>query len=205
MNKLKQRLKYLSFFIGLGLTVPLTNCNSENNTDIVCEKDQTRDTLNTYNKYLREISKSKRVLTEEDLENIIQNTHEQDTILLKLEDGTYNQANKNEYSVYMDENDDIRLFIDDFESENDLFRNQLVNKDYVTYISSLGEYIEDHNLETIGYGISYRAWSDQEKEYIWKNYGEDVFYCFSDIGFPKKLYNVEDFYDCYHKDMILTR
>ncbi len=211
MNKKKKRLQLASILIGLGAMLTLTGCKKEESSNVkyeviedeVLTVSDTIFTLNTYNDYLKKIGSTKE-LKKEDLENILKNTTDS-LVLVKIENEEYIQVNPKEYSFVENEEGEFYLFLT-FEIENskdyrkDLLTKKLVtSKEQLIILDSLGECIKKANIKSIGYAPAlYKGATLEEEDYIKTYYGEEVWECFENLGIPRKLYDIDDFYEYYN-------
>lgn len=214
MNRKQKRLQLASALFGLGVMLTFTGCKKEEeNYNIKYEviEDEallvsdTLFTLDIYNAYLKKMGSTKE-LKEEDLEKILKSTASS-LVLVKLENEEYIQVNPKEYSFVENEKGEFYLILNfEIQKVKD-YRKDLLTKDLIepkeklTILDSLGECIKNANIESIGCAPAlYKGATEEEETFIKKYYGEEIWKCFENIGIPRKLYDIEDFYKYYNRD-----
>lgn len=177
------------------------------------EETVTEMTLEKYNTYLENMESEER-LTEDDLAYIYQSLNE-DILNIRLKNGKYVQVYRDNYNIIENEKRQIELISDNnytaytsgqiniFENVTtyDLFTNtRLTNNQERYLVSSIGEYIDTNQIESMGYKEQeYLGWKDSDVEFIRTNYSEDILDCLKENGFPILAYDVSDFYET-HKE-----
>ena len=165
---------------------------------------ETNDVLATYNQFLQQRNSDK-VLTEEDIRIIEENTHDGCLISVKLGDDQYTQVGP-EYIMAETENQELVLLAPISIANLDMFTSNEVDRRDLNKLGTLGDYIAENNIDTVGYTLQkYRSWSDHGVSYVRENYGEDVLNCLQENGFPLPVYDVQDFYDAYAQSISSNR
>ncbi len=167
----------------------------------------TKITLENYNQYLKNHLGSEEQLTEKDLEIIASKKEmEADIIAVQIDEFAFNQIGMEDYLICETEDgiecffpgSSLNLFANLYEQEKGLEKERRV-------IATVGEFIKENDIESIGYTTCYPGWNDKEFAFVRENYGEDILDCLRAKGFPIVVYDVQDFYKAYEENYGVTR
>lgn len=226
----KRKSLYGLISVATSITMLLSGCENSNNKlnlntssigttsslDEIGEKElsTTEELLELYNSYLKSLNSDK-ILTEEDIKYIEENTNNPCIVLIKLNDNECAQIGT-DYHFCEYENDKLILIsrehpMMEYPSGEIVYKLRKDTYDLLTFeklsdeiVKDLGtfyDYSFDKGVQKIGYTKpKFIGYSYSDKDFIIENYGDDVFRCLSKYGFPLPLYDVEDFYKVYNEN-----
>ncbi len=175
----------------------------ETTSSIKIESLLTMQTLETYNSYLAQAGSLKR-LTEEDLAKIEAiNETDDKTIAIQIDDFEINEVKTKSYQVCENENGELELGFIDPKFKSNYFKSSCEQESMTnstrTVLNPLGTFIEENDIEPMGYTNSFPVWDEEKVNFVIQHYGEDVLDCFQEYGFPVFLYDVNAFYEAHQK------
>lgn len=171
----------------------------EDPREVVKEVSNTTELLSLYNKNI-----DGKKLEEEDLKILSQ--FDQKLISIKGSNGSYHQAASNNYVVTTSDNHVHIVF-----SPNVLDRDYLTGKDLtkkpdIVNYTKVSEYIEDHDLKSVGYQLSTSSfWGYTSVSKINELYGSEVVGCIQKYGLPVPVYEAGDFEKAVEKTSSVER